>query len=97
MVAMAMPPRWRDQSREMVDQLQRGERQRRGAVTLWFEQPVDDTFGVEQLQTLERERRAGTIAQQPLQTGAIMPAHAHRGIQREAAVLPGEHLSRYSI
>jgi hypothetical protein len=35
-------------------------------VTLWFGQLVDDTFGVEQLQTLERERRAGTVAQQAL-------------------------------
>ena len=52
--------------REMVDQLQWGERQRRGAVTLWFGQPVDDMFGVTQLQTLERKRRAGTVAQQAL-------------------------------
>jgi hypothetical protein len=40
----------------MVDQLQRGERQRRGAVTLWFGQPVDDTFGVEQRQKKRRSR-----------------------------------------
>jgi len=72
----ASTPRWRwrlggGQSvnrlcREMVDQLQWGERQRRGAVTLWFGQPVDDTVDVEQFQTLQHERRAGTIAQQPL-------------------------------
>jgi len=34
MVAMAMPPGRRDQRREMVDQLQWGERQRRGAIAL---------------------------------------------------------------
>ena len=33
------------------------------------------------------------VAQQPLQTGTIVRANAHRGIQREAAVLPGEQLA----
>ena len=89
---MAIPPGRRDQRREMVDQLQWRERPRRGAITLWFGQSVDNAFGIEQLQTLERERWAGTIAQQPLQTGAILRAHPHRGIQQEAAVLPSEYL-----
>jgi len=34
-----------------------------------------------------------TVTQQALQPGAIMRAHAHRGVQREAAVLPSEHLA----
>ena len=77
----------------MVDQLQWRERQRHGAVTLWLWQPIDNAFGVEQFQPLKRERRASTIAQQPLQPGAIVRAYAHRAIQREAAVLPGEHFA----
>ena len=32
--------------RAVVDQLQRGERQRRGAIALRFGQPIEDAFGV---------------------------------------------------
>jgi hypothetical protein len=39
---------------EIVDQLQWGERQRRGAVTLLLWQPIDYAFGVEQFQPLKR-------------------------------------------
>jgi hypothetical protein len=60
--------------RELVDQLQWGERQRRGAVTLWFGQPIDNAFGAEQFQPLEGERRASTVPQQPLQAVAILRA-----------------------
>ena len=35
----------------------------------------------------------GTITQQPLQPGAIVRTHTHRGIERESAVLPSEHLT----
>jgi hypothetical protein len=35
--------------REVVDQLQRRERQRRGAVTLWLWQPIDDALVVKPL------------------------------------------------
>jgi hypothetical protein len=92
MVAMAVAPGRRDQCREMVDQLQRCERQRRGAIALWFGQPIGDLLVIDQLQAFERERRAGTIAQQPLQAGAIVRRDAHRGIQRETAVLPGKRV-----
>jgi hypothetical protein len=34
--------------RELVDQLQRGERQRRGALALGLGQPIDNAFGAEQ-------------------------------------------------
>jgi hypothetical protein len=53
---------------------------------------MDDALVVKPLQTLERERRAGTVTQQPLQPGAIVRRDAHRGIQREAAVGPGGDL-----
>ena len=77
----------------MVDQLQWGERQRRGAVALGSRQPVDDLLLIDELETLECERRAGTIAQQALQPGAIVRAHAHRGIERESAVFQGQHFA----
>jgi len=93
MVAMAVAPGRRNGSREMIDQRSWCERQRRGAVTLGLGQPVDDRFGIDQLQTLEREGWACTVAQQPRQAGAILCAQGHRGIWRETAVLPGEHLA----
>jgi hypothetical protein len=92
-MAMAVAPGRRDQGCEMIDQLQRGERQRRGAIAPGLGQALDDAFGVEQVQALERERRAGAVAQPPLQPDAIVRRDAHRGIQRKAAVLPSEHLA----
>jgi hypothetical protein len=93
MVAMAMPPGRRDQCRELLDRLQWRERRRRGAIALGLGQAIDDALGIDQFQTLEREQRAGTVAQQSLQTGAFVRAHAHRGIQREATALPGEYVA----
>jgi len=90
MVAMAVPPGRRDQRREMIDQLQRRERQRRGAIALGPGQAIDDACGVEQFQTLERKWRAGTVTHQALQADASVRGDAHRRIQREAAVLPGQ-------
>jgi len=80
-------------ARETVDQLQRRERQRRCAIALWPGQPIDDARVVKPLDPLEREGRPSTVAQQPLQPGAIVRAHAHRGIKRESAVLPGQHFA----
>jgi hypothetical protein len=34
-----------------------------------------------------------TRQQPPVHTGAIVRAHAHRGIAREPAILPGEHFA----
>ncbi|MCG6941060.1 MAG: DUF4174 domain-containing protein [Thiohalocapsa sp.] len=47
----------------MVDQLQWGERERSGAVALGSRQPVDDLLLIDELETLERERRAGTVTE----------------------------------
>jgi len=52
---MAVAPGRRDECREIVDQLQWGKRQRRGAIALGLGQPVDDMVGVEQFQTFKRE------------------------------------------
>jgi hypothetical protein len=60
--------------RELVDQLQRGARQRRSAIALGLGQPIDNAFGAEQFQPLEGERRASTVPEQPLQAVAILRA-----------------------
>jgi len=49
---------------------------------------------VDLLEALQREGRAGTVAQQALQPGAIRASNAHRRVQREAAMLPAEHVAR---
>jgi hypothetical protein len=51
---------------------------------------ADDLVLVDLLEPLEGERRARAVAPQPLQTGPVVLADAHRGIEREAAVVPGE-------
>jgi hypothetical protein len=85
MVAMAVAPGRRDECREMVDQLQRGERQRRGAIALGLGQPVDDMVGVEQIQTLKREGRACAVAQQPL----LVPKRGRSSWTMSATCSPG--------
>ena len=74
--------------RELVDQLQRGERQRRGAIALGLGQPIDNAFGAEQFQPLEGERRASTVPQQPLQAVAILRAVYAVIVQDELVVRP---------
>ena len=49
---------------------------------------------VDLLEALQREGRAGTVAQQSLQPGAIRASNAHCRIQREAAMRPAEHVAR---
>jgi hypothetical protein len=92
-VAVAMATRRRDQGRELIDQLQRREEQRRGAIALGSGQAVDEVLIVDQIETLKREGRAGTTAQQPLQPRTIPGGNPHLGVQRESAVLQGEHLA----
>ena len=77
----------------MINQLQRREGQRRGAIALGSGYAVDDPLRVDQMETFEREGRAGTVAQPPLQARAILSGNPHLGVQRESAVLPSEHLA----
>ena len=74
--------------RELVDQLQRGERQRRGAIALGLGQPIDDALVVEQLQALERERGPSTVPQQPLQAIGILRAVYAAIVHEELVVRP---------
>jgi hypothetical protein len=74
--------------RELVDQLQRGERQSRGAIALGLGQPIDNAFGAEQFQPLEGERRASTVPQQPLQAVAILRAVYAAIVHEELVVRP---------
>ena len=48
--------------REMINQLQRREGQQRASVPLGSGQAIDNVLIVEQIETFERERGAGTIA-----------------------------------
>jgi hypothetical protein len=57
--------------REMVDQLQWGERQRSGTVALGSSQPVDDLLLIDALETREREGWAGTVTQLDLPDGVV--------------------------
>ena len=48
----------------MIDKVRRSKHQRRGTIAPAFGQLIVGGLGIEQLQTLERERRPSTIAQQ---------------------------------
>ena len=44
------------------------------------------------MQPFERERRAGTVADETLDAGTVLGLDAHGGVDAEAArALPGEH------
>ena len=67
---------------EPVDELQWGQHQRGAAIRLSFGQVVHQPVRVDGLQLLQGERRAGTIAQQPLEPGPIIGLDSDRGIDR---------------
>ena len=70
-----------------VDQLQWGEHQIGAAIRPRFRQVVNQPLRVDGLQSLQGERRAGTVAQQPLEPGPVIGLDPDRGIDREAAVV----------
>ncbi|MEA3274904.1 MAG: hypothetical protein U9Q81_06345 [Pseudomonadota bacterium] len=90
---IAVAARWRDQGGQVVDELQRGERQ--GCVTIaqGLGQMVDNLVFVDLLDPVEGEPRAGAVTQQPLPPCPAAPADTHRGIEREPAVVPREHVA----
>ena len=90
---MAMPSWWRNQCRQRIDQLQRAEHQGRAPIASRLGQVVDKLVRVDLREALQREGRAGTVAQQALQPGAIRAGNAHRRIQGEAAMRPAEHVA----
>jgi hypothetical protein len=45
------------------------------------------------LSALKGEGRAGAVAQQPFQSGPVVAGDAHASVEREAAVVPGEHVA----
>lgn len=65
------------------------------SITLRLRQVVDDPlFPVARrnlLQAFEGERRLGTIVQQPFQPGPVATGNVCRFVDRETAVVPGEH------
>ena len=78
--------------RKPVQQFQGREGQRGAAVELGFRQPIDHPLGVDLGQPFQGERRAGTVAQQPLQAGAVVPGNPHRRVEGKATVFPGQHV-----
>ncbi len=76
MVAVAMRMRWWNQRRQPVDEFQGGEYQLGAAIRLRFGQVVYQPLRVDGLEPLQGERRAGTIAQQPLEPGPVSPRPA---------------------
>ncbi len=93
MVAVAVQPWRRDQGGEMVDERQRGEGQRGASVTLWLRQTIDDPLIVDLCDALKGEGRACTVAKQPLQSGPVVAGDAHRGVERETAIVPSQHVA----
>jgi hypothetical protein len=74
MVAMAVPPRRRDQCREMIDELQRREREHRGAIALRLGQPIDDVFGVSSVPEDALPYRPGVISLSSQSVACAPPA-----------------------
>ena len=62
MVVVAVPAQRRDQSGEMVDELQRGEGQRGASVAPWLRQTLDDPVCVDLFDPLKGERQACAVA-----------------------------------
>ena len=63
-----------------VDELQGGEYQLGAAIRLRFGQVVYQPLRVDGLEPLQGERRAGTVAQQPLEPGPVIGLDPDRGI-----------------
>ena len=66
-----MDPRRRDEGSEAVDELQRGQELRATAARTRFAGLVEQELGIPLLQPFQRERRAGAVAQQSLQSRPV--------------------------
>lgn len=101
-VAVAVRARRGHQLGDTFNQLQRGEgdliglyaalvvRQAAGLAVLLG--AAVDQLAARFAQPLHGKRRAGAVAQQPLQPGAVVRRYAHAGVHRKPAVLVAQHL-----
>jgi hypothetical protein len=80
-IAVAVQAWGRDQCGQTLDQFQGREAQLGAPIGLGLGEAIDELVVGELLEPLQREGRASTIAQQPLQPGPIRPRDAHRGIE----------------
>jgi len=64
---MPMSSRRRNQRRQTLDQFERSEHQADAAAGTWLDAFIDQVFGVDFTQALEREGRASAVAQQTFQ------------------------------
>jgi len=87
-----MAARRRNQRRQTVEQLLRCPHQADAATRPRLHALIDQVLGIDFTQALQRKCRTGAVAQQTLQTLALVGLDAHLGIHREAAtVLPLAH------
>ena len=81
----------------MVNELQRDKGQRGASVAPGLGGTTDDLLlpvaRRDLLDALMGERRARTVAWQPFQSGPVVAGDALRGVEREAAAGPGEHVA----
>ena len=77
----------------MIDQLQRREGKHSASVPLRPGQEVVHMLIIDPSETLKLKEWAGTIPKQPLQAHANPSGNPHFGIERESALLSGEHLA----
>lgn len=73
----------REYGREAVDQFQRGEGQSRATIAPGLWQTINDLLLADLFDTLQGERRARPVTQQPLDPGAVVTGDAHRGVERK--------------
>jgi len=95
-VAVAVDARWRHQGGDAVEQLQRGEDQRRtGPGRTGLAALVAKVLAIEFAEPFHGEWRAGAVTQQPLAPRAISGLDAYRGVDGEATVVfPMRHRPR---
>jgi hypothetical protein len=84
---MPMTARRRNQRRQTLDQFERCEHQADAAAGTRLDALVDQVFGVDFTQALQRKGRASAVAQQPFQARAVGAFDAHAGVEREAATM----------
>jgi hypothetical protein len=100
-IAVAMHTGWGHEGDETLEELEGREDDLGAPVGGGFGEAVEEprlgrgegSDAGEGMEALEREGRAGTIAEETLKTGAVVTLDAHGSVDAEAAgSLPGEHV-----
>ena len=78
---MPMTARGWNQRRQTLDQFERRQHQADATAGTRLDALIDQVFGVDFTQALEREGRASAIPQQTFQTRAVGAFDAHAGVE----------------